>query len=428
MIAQPKDAGPYHVYFLVWLNIKHPEVKFARVCKTVKLQSTGGLAFPKGEIRLWAQQKKQRLADALLEKDPSEIRGLHYPVDFDPFETFLLPTDIFDFIPVTNLLRASLFSPPRNTMSQSTYTVEVPKELQATFTETLMSKIKDRNPDDEVEVSDKSIVMLPIHDDENTDLSDMMATGAKHFHDVPTRDGKSTTTSLHGRAFLKETNEKFGESTAELQTFPIGKKAYQVCKVSEKIDTQLLSHTHIEANERSTVIYGNHAARDVAFEQDATQVTEAALDGRWTEIATYYVLPNTKDGKPIKYSNAHHNEELLGYDHLGDPQFADNKPADEGELLVTHTLVNHGFNLKGGDKDEEEEENNEEGGGDDDENLDDAGEDEQWIGVSKAMLIFQLAQEGTTRGKKKKNQGKSPLRAHTAKSLGSSFTPTKTRG
>ena len=79
MIARPKEFTDDHLYILFWSILKHPDIKFLVFCKAARFQTTNLPVFPKGEIRLYAQQKRERLIKSKSAPD-------NFPYNFDPFK------------------------------------------------------------------------------------------------------------------------------------------------------------------------------------------------------------------------------------------------------------------------------------------------------------------------------------------------------
>lgn len=421
MIAQPPEAGQDHVLFLIWLLKNHPDIKFSEVCKAVTLQSTGELAYI-GKVRLWAQQRKQRISENL-SNGILPIRGIDYPSNYNPFETFLQPTDIFKCTTFHHPA-IKLFTNKNTTMATSgspltdKYDTKLPKNMDSDkFMDHLMKLIREKNPDDQFPVQPDDLVSLSIFDGENNPpLHALYEQNAKHIHDVLSRDGNSTSTQLTVRALLKEVNERYDDSNVNLQEYNIGGETYQTVKFTQYLDGKFAKYHEDQANEHANLMYGDNPRRTLAYSHDAS---EAVAQSRWIPKVVYFLLPNRRNNFVIKYSNDQYNEELIGFDEIDEePIFADHAPSDPEQLFATHHLTPFTFNING--EEEEEEEENEE-----DDDMGDAAGDtaKKTITVTKATIMFQLTQVGASGGFKKKSAAKSPPRN---RKIGAAFTsPTR---
>lgn len=409
--------------FLIWLLKNHPGVKFSDVCREVTLQSTGQLAYPDGDIRLWAQQKRQRISENL-RSGAQPIRGLAYPPEYTPFDTFLQPTDIFD----NNYFHSPAIQLNQNiTMAKSSHltspsdelSVQLPNKVSAEqFMVELVAEVKEKNNhQDQFVPTEASIVQLAIFDGDDNPVHEILkGPNAKHLYDVLNRDGDSTSNQLTCRANLQEVNEMYGASTVSLQTYGISGKQFQLVRLEEWVDGEFAQHHEEQVSDEADLIFGENKKRSIAYARDSEQALKGARHQRWIQKVVYYLLPNSKNGKPLEYSNEHFSEELLGWDEDDGetrPAFADNPPSDPEQLFASHKITQTDFTLDG---DSEEEVN------------DDMGDTatasaKTVIGVAKASIIFQLTVKGSSGGRNKKSATMSPVRGRAA--VGTKFTPTR---
>lgn len=385
MKARPTEVTDEHIFFILWLVRKHPHIKFSKVCNNCRHKITGQLIFPKGVIREFAQQKRQRFSESLA--IPPD-----YPPDYDPFESLLRPQDFPLFYP-TSTTSATSQRPTTSNMA-SAYSLEIPDNMdQDEFISQMLSMIAQRNPDDPKPNDVEE--MKTYADREDFDPLSAMLKGkgvAKHFTDVASRDGERVGTVLSGRIGLLDVNERSNEADLSLQTFTFGKSDskkslhVQLIKLSELIDSDYAHYILENTNEIVAETFGANTARNLFFGGATKGIAGGEdEDDRYINHVTYHLLPNKRDGKSIKYCNQEHNEEFVGDDETtGEPTFGTSPPDDE-YMNCPVTISRGGFQV-GGDAEE----------GGDDENLADAG---AVVGTSMATIAFQLAVVDSFRGK-----------------------------